>query len=205
MNKYFVKMLKLIFTSAFLIISLTSCTEFLRDFAKTSPLNHKSYVGSNNFHSLVKKLVDKSAYKLKQNLKSDEVVLVSDFVNLDNLKNRSRLGFLLSDHLKDSLLNHNIMVREVELAENFQYGRRGLNLLTRDQSDISKKVADNQFAVVGTYTITTKTLIVFIKFIDIETGNILSSSNAETTIDSEILELEGILPKGRAIVSPLVL
>ncbi|PLY04120.1 MAG: hypothetical protein C0625_17325 [Arcobacter sp.] len=205
MNKYFIKTLKFSLTSVFLTISLTSCTEMVRDLAQSSPLNHKSLVGSNNFHSLVKNLVDKSASKLKQHLQLDDVILVSDFVNLDNLKNRSKLGFLLSDHLKDSLLNHNIMVREVELSENFQYGRHGLNLLTREQKDINKKYVDSQYAVVGTYTITTKSLIVFIKFIDITNGNILSSSNAETTIDPEILELEGIKPERRLIIAPMVL
>jgi PBP1b-binding outer membrane lipoprotein LpoB len=56
-----------------------------------------------NFDSMLNDMVKKSAMKIKKNVAYDEVVLVSDFVNLDNLKNRSQLGFLLSNLLKDRL------------------------------------------------------------------------------------------------------
>ncbi|HKM18470.1 MAG TPA: hypothetical protein VJY14_00245, partial [Aliarcobacter sp.] len=46
--------------------------------------------------------------------------------------------------------------------------------------------------VVGTYSISNKSLNLFIKLIDINSGNILSSSFARTDLDSEILDLEGI-------------
>lgn len=209
MNKFVIKILKFTLTSIFLIATLSGCTSvsnIVDQIAHKSPENHKNITGSNDFHSLVRNLVDKSAIKLKRHIKIDDVILVSDFVNLDKLKNKSKLGFLLSDHLKDSLLNHDIIVREVELSEYFQYGNHGLNVLTRKQSDINKKDVDSRFSVVGTYSITTQNLIVFIKLIDITNGNILSSSTGRTSIDDEILELEGI-KKGRQlhIVPPMVL
>ncbi|WP_072682300.1 FlgO family outer membrane protein [Arcobacter sp. LA11] len=206
MNKSTLKILKFLLASIFLIFTFSGCSDIVNQIALKSPENHKNFTGSNDFHSLVERLVDKSSAKLKRHIKIDDVVLVSDFVNLDKLKNRSKLGFLLSDHLKDSLLNNDIIVREVELSEYFQYGKRGLNVLTRKQSEINKKEVDSQFAVVGTYSITTQNLIVFIKLIDIRNGNILASSNGRTSIDDEILELEGI-KKGRRIhvTSPMVL
>lgn len=149
--------------------------------------------GTNDFHSLVSKLVDESASKIKRKVKSNDIVLVSDFVNLDKLKNRSQLGFLLSDILKDKLVSLDIIVREVEMGKQFELGSTGFNMLTRDKNQIiSDEITSNQrYAVVGTYSITSKSLNVFIKLIDIRSGNILSSSYERTDIDKEILQLEG--------------
>lgn len=148
--------------------------------------------GTNDFHSLVSELVDESAHKIKKNIMLDDIVLVSDFVNLDKLKNKSQLGFLLSDMLKDSLVSLDIIVREVEFGKTFQLGKTGLNMLSRDKNKIiSDKVSRAKYAVVGTYSITSKSLNVFIKLIDIQTGDILSSSYERTDVDEEILQLEG--------------
>lgn len=176
----FLEKLKFVIFSIFLALSLTSC-------AYKNPIN-----GSNNFHSLVSKLVDESASKIKRNISPQEVVLVSDFVNLDKLKNKSQLGFLLSSMLKDSLVSQNIIVREIELGKEFEFGANGFNLLTRNKDNIaSNKITKEKYAVVGTYSLTSKSLNVFIKLIDIRNGNILSSSYERTEIDDEILDLEG--------------
>ena len=201
MNNTFLKILKVSILSIFLSLFFTSCSPVVKDFMS---INHKNLAGSNSFHSLVDSLVDKQEAKLKSNIVIDDIVLVSDFVNLDKLKNRSKLGFLLSEHLKNSLSNRNIVVREVELSNEFQYGKHGLNVLTRKQEDINKKFVDGKFAVVGTYSITTQSLIVFVKLIDVTTGNIISSASGSSMVDDEILELERV-PKRSSIRSPLVL
>lgn len=176
----FLGTLKLVLISVFLSVFLSSC-------AYKNPIS-----GSNNFHSLVSKLVDDSANKIKKNLQGNDVVLVSDFVNLDKLKNKSQLGFLLSSMLKDRLVSLNIIVREVEFGKEFELGKTGFNLLTREKDKIvSDKVTKSRYAVVGTYSITSRSLNVFIKLIDINTGYILSSSYVRTDIDDEILGLEG--------------
>ncbi len=203
MNYIFKKIFKLFFSLIFLSFFLTSCS-IIKDIAYKSPSNHKSMSGSNDFDSLVKSLVSDSSSTMS-NIYSEEAVLVSDFVNLHKLQNRSKLGFLLSDHLKNALLNKGIVVKQVELGQEFQYGEKGLNLLTRQYQDIRKKSVSSKYAFVGTYTITTKNLIVFLKLIEIETGNILSSSSAKTSIDDEILELEGIKDQKIFIKRPIVL
>ena len=150
--------------------------------------------GSNDFHSLMSKLVDDSATKIKKNVSPNEVVLVSDFVNLDKLKNKSQLGFLLSSMLKDRLVSLNIIVKEVEFGKEFEFGKTGLNVLTRDKDKILSDKIKSRYAVVGTYSLTNKSLNLFVQLIDINTGNILSSSYEKTQIDEEILELEGNNP-----------
>jgi len=176
----FYKVIKLVLFSSFIALFLSSCA-------------HKNlFNGSNDFHSLVSKLVNESAQKIKKQTMIDDIVLVSDFVNLDNLKNKSELGFLLADILKDRLVSLNIIVREIEFSKEFEFGESGFNLLTRKQNKIlSNKVSQERFAVVGTYSITSRSLNLFIKLIDIRTGSILASSYERTNIDEEILKLEG--------------
>ena len=180
MTTNFLRTLKLLVISSFLAIFFSSCV-------------HKNPIsGSNNFHSLVSNLVDDSSKKIKRNLYKDDVVLVSDFVNLDKLKNKSQLGFLLSSMLKDKLVSLDIIVREVEFGKDFEFGKTGLNVLTRQKDKIvDDKISKSKYAVVGTYSITSRSLNVFIKLIDIDTGYILSSSYERTNIDEEILGLEG--------------
>lgn len=145
-----------------------------------------------DFHSMVSDMVKKSSEKIKKNVSYDEVILVSDFVNLDNLKNRSQLGFLLSNILKDRISSLDIIIREIELGKEFEFGNSGFTLLTRELSKVISTDVKSRYAVVGTYSISNKSLNLFIKLIDIDTGNILSSSFARTDIDNEILALEGI-------------
>ena len=175
----FLRVIKLVIISSLFSIFFTSC-------AYKNPIN-----GNTNFHSLVSKLVDDSSKKIKKNLQATDVVLVSDFVNLDKLKNKSQLGFLLSSMLKDRLVSLDIIVREVEFGKEFEFGKSGFNLLTREKERILSDKVTSRYAVVGTYSITSRSLNVFIKLIDINTGNILSSSYERTDIDDEILGLEG--------------
>lgn len=94
--------------------------------------------------------------------------------------------------LKDSLVSQNVIVREIELGKEFEFGKNGFNLLTRNKDNIiSSKITKEKYAVVGTYSLTSKSLNLFIKLIDIRNGNILSSSYERTEIDDEILGLEG--------------
>jgi TolB-like protein len=183
--------LKILLTSLLLSLLFTSCV-------------YKDIDGANNFQAMLRALVEKSYEKFDKNIFKDETVLVSDFVNLDRLQNHSKLGFLLSDSLKNSLLNKNILVREVELSNDFRIGNHGFNVLSRNVNKINNEVINENFAVVGTYSVTTKRLIVFIKLINIRTGTILSSSSASTLIDEEILDLERT-PDARTTYAPLVL
>lgn len=177
------RVIKHFFVLILFSFSLNSCTY-------KYPLN-----GSNNFQALISSMVDESSNKIKKHVGLGEVVLVSDFVNLDKLQNRSQLGFLLSSMLKDKLSSLNIVVKEIELGKEFEIGKSGFNLLTREQDRILSKTLQSKYAAVGTYSISSKTLNVFIRLIDVNTGNILASSYGRTDIDDEILGLEGSLER----------
>ena len=179
----FIKNLRAFLLLGFITLTLTSCT--ISQYK--NPLD-----GANDFDSLVSKLVNESGEKIKNVVSENQVVLVSDFVNIDNLKNRSQLGFLLSNMLKDKLVSSNIIVKEIEFGKEFRLGDNGFNVLIRDRNKIlSNTINQTNYAVVGTYAISSKSLNVFIKLIDINNGNILASSHERTAIDEEILGLEG--------------
>lgn len=187
------KYTKNIFFYLFLVFMLTSCSVYNR------------YQGITDFQEICKELVAKSYSKIKKNLLTNEVVLVSDFVNLSKLENPSKLGFLLSDTLKNELSSKNIIIRQVEFGRDFTIGKHGFNMLTREENRINKNIVDvSSYALVGTYILTNKKLIVFMKLIDVNTGYILSSSNVERVLTKEILDLERV-PKNNYIYQPLVL
>lgn len=170
------KSMKLIITSILFAFIFTACA-------------NKNMDGSNDFQTLIAKMVNSSYNKIKTQLGGNDIVLVSDFVNIDKLQNHSKLGFLLSETLKNELSSKDIIIKEVELSKNFKIGKRGFNLLSRDIKEIQNSV-NEKFAMVGTYSITHRRLILFVKLIDIQTGHILSSSTQSVTIDKEISDLE---------------
>jgi hypothetical protein len=153
----------------------------------------------------VESLIRKQEQKVFLNIiRNDEEVLVSDFVDIDDFQKRTKLGFLLSEHLKNSLAVRNIIVKEVEFLRSFEFGNSGLNVLTRNYKKIIDKEVSNKYAFVGTYSTTIRSLIVFVKLIEIETGNIISSASGSILIDEEIRDLERSGKTSR-VHSPLVL
>lgn len=196
LNLIKVKSLKFFITSFLFTLFLTACSNI-----------NMNIDGSNNFQSLVSGLVESSYKKIQKRVSKEEVILVSDFVNIDKLENHSKLGFLLSETLKNSLSSKNIIIREVELMKNFKIGEHGFNVLSRNQNEVYDEIVDANLAMVGTYSITSKRLIVFIKLIDIHSGHILSSSSNSVMIDDEISELENVPKKRitRTIYAPATL
>lgn len=172
----------------------------------------KTVTKTTSFDSLANTLVDGICTNLHQDdFKKDFYVV--DFVNIDNLENRSQLGFVLSSELKSTLLNtcNKITIKEIELGKNIKLGRNGSNILTRELDEIKTKIVDeNSNMVIGTYAITTDNLMLFVKVIDLTTGVIKSSTTTTTPLTGEILGLEGYTQKEQErkahnIYRPLVL
>ena len=69
---------------------------------------------------------------------------------------------------------------------------------------LAVNISNNSKVIAGTYAITSQKLILFVKVIDTESGNILYSQSTSTPISNEILELEGTNTISQ-IYTPLVL
>ena len=176
--------------------------------ACTSSLPLSINLNSTNYEDLVSSAVDKMASKIKKLKKQKEVVLVTDFVNADNLENNSQLGFLLSSTLKDNLTSkYDLTIREIELSKNFRIGSQGLKLLTRKSQDLDQNIYNENYAIVGTYSITSEQLIIFVKVIDIYNGHVIASSSNRTRATKEVKDLDRVPKeeKRRNVYTPLVL
>ncbi len=142
-----------------------------------------------------------------------EDIYITDFVNISSLKNRSQLGFLLSSDLKVATVSNcsnNLNIKELALGQSIKIGSQGVKILSRDISNLKiKTVSTDGKVIVGTYTITSKKLIIYIKVLDLKDGTIYYSQSTSTNITDEILELEGISRKDQKTTSdayqPLVL
>ena len=135
-------------------------------------------------------------------------LFITDFVNISNLKNKSELGFLLSSQLKVAALencNRDLDIKELTLGKDLKLGQNGSNILSRSVSELkSTTISKKGKILVGTYAITTRKLIIYLKVIDLETGAIQYSKSTSTNLSEEILHLEGI-DNRPVIYQPLVL
>ncbi len=107
-------------------------------------------------------------------------IIVTDFVDVTSLDNHRKLGYVLSNNIKNSLINnYEISVVEAEVSRYFKISGNGIKILSRDINKLRSTNFNVQYAVVGTYTYSTNELILFVKLIDLKTG-IIKGSYAKT-------------------------
>ncbi|MGB5792550.1 FlgO family outer membrane protein [Poseidonibacter sp.] len=192
-----------IYASILLILMiLTGCSSSMNEYQnnseniKTDDFNYKKYYKKYNGYSYDTKSINMINYKLLTNTaikqifenlqEIPKIVVVTDFVELSSLRNNSTLGYILSNSIKDSIINtYKINVIESELSKYFKLSSNGLRLLTRDINKVKSKNFNIKNAVVGTYTQTKNELIIFIKLIDIETGLIKGSYSTSVLISED--------------------
>ena len=181
--------------------SLAPVSKFISDtnYARSTDFSSVMYALSNN-------VVEKINF---QELKNVSIV-VTDFVNLGNLDNKSDLGFVLSSELKTVLTQKisNIELKELAISKDIKIGINGVKILSRDLSQIkSKNIKDITYIISGSYTITDKKLILYLNLINYDSGSTILSTTQTTVLTKEIydLENENSRPKNGEIRKPLVL
>lgn len=148
---------------------------------------------STDFRFLTTQLVSNSfCSKINQN----STLYVTDFVNESNLENKSELGFLLSNELKVAILRSgctkNVAIKTFNLAQNLKIGQNGAKILTRDLNQLkTQTIEDDKQIAIGSYSITNKKLILFVKLVNLKDGNTIATNSSQTEITTEIRELEG--------------
>lgn len=117
------------------------------------------------------------ADQLERNLDKKYIaspVMVTSFLNLDNLKETSGLGRLLAESLIHELHVRRWKVIDARLVKDIIINTHGEFALSRDIKNI--KASYNVTGIVtGTYTVTESAVIVNAKVMDIDTGVITSS------------------------------
>ncbi|MEA3498088.1 MAG: FlgO family outer membrane protein [Campylobacterota bacterium] len=151
---------------------------------------YKHEIKSTNYDEIISKLLKKASNQIFPNIQRDEILLVSNFADNFTLKSDTKLSFVLTDLLKDKLVSqYRYTIREIELSKNFKFGEEGFKVLTRDVKYINNSITKARYAIVGTYTITKNQLLLFLKMIDIRSGDIVASSNHSTRLTQEITHL----------------
>jgi hypothetical protein len=147
-----------------------------------------------DFKFITSKLVSSS---FCEKINSNTTLYVTDFVNESNLDNKSELGFLLSNELKVNILRSsctkNVTIKTFNLGSSLKIGQNGAKILTRDLQQLkTQHLEDDKQMAVGSYIITNKQLILFLKLINLHNGDTIISSTSSSLLTSEIKDLEGM-------------
>lgn len=188
------------FLAIFITIFLSGC------FSLNNIVNSDNKENPTDFNYLTSHLIDDGfingflGSKICKKIKKDSNLYVTDFVNQGDLENKSQLGFVLSDALKVNLLNSGCVrknsIKTFNLAKYPTINQNGIKMLTRELKKMkTKSIQDDKQILIGTYTITSKQLLLFLKLVSLETGDTIASSSTTTYITNEILELEGLPTK----------
>jgi len=116
--------------------------------------------------------------------------IVTDFVDLTSLQNYSKLGYILSNSIKNSLIaKYKARVVEAEVSKYFEISGNGLRVLSRDIKMLRTDNFELSRGVVGTYTYTDEEIVIFVKLIDLKTGIIEGSYAKKLPMNCEMMYL----------------
>jgi len=134
-----------------------------------------------SFNSKVIFLADQLVRNLDSRFKYEPVV-VTTFVNLDNMKETSGLGRLIAEDLIHELQVRGWKVFDIRLARDIVVKPQGEFSITRDIRNIRNYYKVNS-VITGTYAITSNTVIVNARVIDVKTGVVVSSGQVVFPIE----------------------
>ena len=172
--------------SGIVLLGIFSLTEAsAQDFYSQKVRERLDILSSNyaegDFNSKVIFLADQLVRNLDNRFKHEPVV-VTTFVNLDNMKETSGFGRLIAEDLIHELQVRGWKVFDIRLAKDIVVKPQGEFSITRDIRNIRNyyKVSS---VITGTYAITTNAVIVNARVIDVKTGVVVSSGQVVFPIE----------------------
>ncbi len=116
-------------------------------------------------------------------------VLVTTFVDNNNLQDTSRFGRLIQEQIESRFVQHQYAVREIKLGDTlFIEPGSGETILTRELARLTRNM-NAQAILVGTYSRTNKQLYITARLINPENNNIIATGNETICLDDEVLDL----------------
>ena len=121
-------------------------------------------------------------------------ILTTTFVNNDNLKETSRFGRILQEHITSRLVQLNYSVQEIKLRETLLMREQsGEIMLSRSLQDITQqKTLSPQAILVGTYSYNERVMYISARLINPKDRNIISSSDYRLCMDDNVLAMFGL-------------
>ncbi len=125
----------------------------------------------------------------------DSPVIVTTFVDLNDLDKTSVFGRVMAEKLLNELTRKGFLVVEIRRAQDlFVKKSVGEMILTRDIEELAKSTRAMSI-LAGTYVATTRAVIINARLIDIKSPEILSSISYEVELTEEIENLiKGVPP-----------
>ena len=131
-------------------------------------------------------IVNRLENNLKVPISPDDTIIVSSFVDVNNLNSSSTFGRIMAEQVGSRLAQKGYKVIEMKLRQHsiFVEEGKGEFLLSRDLKNISLN-HNASVVVVGTYAFTNGRIYVSTRFVNPSNGVILASIDAGVPADSE--------------------
>ena len=153
-------------------------------------------------YSITQKL-EESAFPPLQPRNPDQPVLVTTFVDNDDLSKTSQFGRILQEHITSRLVQLGYTVKEIELRnEMLIKPNSGETILSRDLRQL-KPTQSAQAILVGTYSHTGRTLYISTRLINPENSTIIASVDSRLIMDANIMAMFGMTPAGPDPYGPI--
>ena len=172
-----------------IVATLSACTKF-----NGTPL--ESTLGKNEnlitySYALADQLVA-SAFPPLMPRHPEMPILTTTFVNNNDLKQTSRFGRVIQEHLTSRLTQLGYTVKETKLQNTMSIEpRSGETMLSRHLHEINASQSP-QAIVVGTYSYTDRTMYITTRLVNPATSNIIASVDKQLVMDENVLAMFGL-------------
>lgn len=161
--------------------SKLNCTRFENIFGRDTNLVNFSY-------EIADSLIDRALPPLVP-VNPDLPVVVTTFVDNNDLEKTTKFGRLLQEHISSRFVQQGYTVREMKLGNSLSIEpRTGETILTRDLSKIESSQS-MQAILVGTYSRTNRILYISSRLVNPNNNTIIASSDYKLCMDDDILDL----------------
>ena len=183
-----------LFLSLFLTLALGGCSSF-----NCTPLE-KHLGGEENLITLAKKITNdltSKAFPPLMPMQPDLPILITTFVNNENLKETSRFSRILQEHITSQLVQLHYTAKEIKLRETLlMQEQSGETMLSRNlQETQTGQSLSAQAILVGTYSYTNRVMYISARLVDPKNRNIISSYDYRLCMDDNILAMFGLKQK----------
>jgi TolB-like protein len=142
-------------------------------------------------YQIAENLVDRSMPPLVP-LHPDMPVMITTFVDNNDLTKTSRFGRLLQEHITSRMVQLGYSVREIKLTRTINIDpKSGETVLSRDLSKISGEL-QAQAIVAGTVSRSDRMLYISARLIAPDNSNIIASYDHQLYMDDNLLALYGL-------------
>lgn len=150
-----------------------------------------------NLITLAEKITDnltQDAFPPLMPRQPDLPILTTTFANNDNLKETSRFGRILQEHITSRLVQLNYTAKELKLRQSLlMQEQSGETMLSRNLRDLdAKQSLAAQAILVGTYSYTDRVMYISARLINPKDRTIISSYDYRLCMDDNVLAMFGL-------------